>query len=287
MTKSHHKGGNTKNLTHNQQSPDYKNYYNTRHYNTGHYNTGHSRTFATKRPDADMQIYITDEVKQKLDLYIEHCSTEISGLGRIAHSGSRYLIHDIYLFKQECTGSSSDLDEEDISNFLQECMMTGVDTGEIKLWWHSHADFDVFWSKTDDDTVETFKQAGWMISIVGNKKKEYRVRFDLFEPQRVCLDGLPLKVYRPADQNLVQQIKKEIEEKVTRVQYSGKYGEFSGGFPDLADWWDEDEDEGFRAKPSAYELADHYNAQQADQARQQEGGNNTKRVRVQIQGNQE
>jgi len=158
-------------------------------------------------------------VKQKLDLYIKHCSEEISGLGRVIRQNGKIIITDIILLKQECTSSSSDLDEKELDEFVLSEVEQGRPIEDLKLWWHSHVNMSAFWSSTDTGTIEKLKN-GWCLSIVGNKRGEYKTRVDLFEPFRYCFDDLPLEIIAPADSTLEEAIKTEIEEKVSTRSYN-------------------------------------------------------------------
>jgi len=160
-------------------------------------------------------VFITPSAKQKLDLYIELAEGEISGLGTVTRLGNDFLITEVHLLEQECTGASTDLSAEDVSRFLLESVRTGLDPSQLKLWWHSHAGMGTFWSGTDDATAGRFSN-GWMLSLVGNKRGEYLVRLDLFEPIRLTLDGLEFSVRFEPDAGLRSAIEAEVEAKVKR-----------------------------------------------------------------------
>lgn len=158
-------------------------------------------------------VYITQEVKQRLDLYIQCAAGEISGLGTVERFGAGdFLVTAVHLFEQECTGASTELSQEDVARFLLEAVRNGIDTGTIKLWWHSHCDMECFWSGTDDDTASRFGN-GWMLAVVGNKVGQYRARLDFFEPVRMTLDNLEVRVRQQVDPDLKVEVEAEIAEK--------------------------------------------------------------------------
>lgn len=161
-------------------------------------------------------VYITPEAKQRLDLYIQCADGEISGLGTVARLGNDFLVTTVRLFKQECTGASTELSSEDVSKFLLEAVQSGLDPSTLKLWWHSHVSMSCFWSVTDDATASRFNN-GWMLSLVGNKKGEYLVRLDLFEPIRLTLDRLKFEVRWEPSAELRAEIEAEVREKVREV----------------------------------------------------------------------
>jgi len=163
-------------------------------------------------------VYITPEAKQRLDLYIQCADYEISGLGTVTRLGNDFLVKTVHLFEQECTGASTDLSVEDISKFLLKAVRSGLAPETLKFWWHSHGSMGVFWSGTDDGTAEKFNN-GWMLSAVGNKRGEYLVRLDLYEPIRLTLDGLRFEVREPENPALRAEIETEIRTKVKFVTY--------------------------------------------------------------------
>lgn len=179
------------------------------------------------------RVLITPEAKQRLDMYISLCNEEISGLGRVSRFGNDFLIEEVLLFSQEVTAGSTDLEEEDVSNFLLESVQAGLDPANLKLWWHSHVNGGCFWSGTDEGTAGRFAN-GWMISVVGNKRGEYKVRIDLYEPVRITVDELDLQVYQAENFELRTRIQAEIAQKVRRkvvIQPASRFAGFQGGSP--------------------------------------------------------
>jgi hypothetical protein len=158
-------------------------------------------------------IYITPKAKEILDTYIDIVESEVSGLGKVKVENGRIVVTDIYLLRQECDGVSTELNQEDVAKFLEEMVIKGEDTSDLKLWWHSHANMNVFWSVDDDDCIERF-QNGWMVSIVGNKVGEYLARFDLYNPVRFAEEKIELVVDWSTNENKRKKLEKEVKEKV-------------------------------------------------------------------------
>ena len=190
------------------------------------------------------KILISEEAKEKLDLYIEHCDIEISGLGEIIkQEDGTYLITDLFLFEQSCTGASTSLKSGDIAKFANERINQGLDVSHLNLWWHSHVNMGTFWSSTDEEAINTLDMA-FMVSIVGNKKGDYLMRYDLFEPVRIEIDHIPLEVQssKKEESELSKSIRKEIESKVSgHFQSFGSksryrnyaYDEWDDCYPDI------------------------------------------------------
>lgn len=157
-----------------------------------------------------LTIYITPWAKMKLDAYIDAVTTEISGLGKAVVRDKAIYIEDIYLLKQESGGSDTDLDQQAIAEFMMELMEKGEDIASLKVWWHSHANMNVFWSGTDSDTAKKFGN-GWMVSVVGNRRGEYKCRLDVYDPIYIFDENALFAIELPT---LTKEMKSSIDEEV-------------------------------------------------------------------------
>lgn len=160
-------------------------------------------------------VWMTREVRDMLELYILSTAGEISGLGKAVITQGDILITDIYLLRQKCSPTFTELDKEDVNKFLYDMLEHDEDPSEIKLWWHSHASMDVFWSPTDDGTAEGFGN-GWMLSLVSNKHGDYLARLDMYEPFKVTIDNLLVRTLPTGNTRFRKAIEDEISEKVSK-----------------------------------------------------------------------
>jgi proteasome lid subunit RPN8/RPN11 len=189
-------------------------------------------------------IYITPYAKQKMDLYITLCKDEISGFGTVSSSHLEegfLLIDNVFIFEQECSGSHSDMSSEDVSKFIVEAVNNGIDPGNIKIFWHSHANSGVFWSGTDNNCIEELSDS-WLISIVGNHKGQYLTRLDIFNLGRITIDELRLVIAHEENDSLKEQIEKEIKEKVSKsktVFVQPKYAGYNTAWQEKNSNWNE------------------------------------------------
>lgn len=124
-------------------------------------------------------------------MYIECCPVEIGGLGEVELRGDRFIVTDLFLIAQRGTPSETELDTQDISSFLSQCLAQDRDPALIRVWWHSHAEADVHWSLTDQKTIKGFL-GDYLISIVGNKRGEFLCRLDTPAPAPQTIEDLPL-----------------------------------------------------------------------------------------------
>jgi len=157
------------------------------------------------------EISIKQDVYRKINAYADLCHNEISALGSVSIVNNKILIDDVFLFEQVVSGSSTILSQEDVSKFMCDYIRKGKDPSKLKFWWHSHVNMETFWSGTDTNTIDHFS-SDWMISMVSNKRNEFKLRLDLFTPFRMYMDDLPLNVDYDKSFNTI--IREEINAKV-------------------------------------------------------------------------
>jgi hypothetical protein len=155
---------------------------------------------------------------RKFRAFIDNCQDEISGLGFVESVDGVFHVKDVVLLKQQVSAATTDLDSGAISAYMLECINSGIDVSKLKLWWHSHAAMNVFWSGTDDDTIAGLSNS-WMLSIVGNHKGDVLARVDVYEPLRITVDVQGVEYSPCEDQKFTEAIKSEISSKVTRKTY--------------------------------------------------------------------
>ena len=159
-------------------------------------------------------IYILPLAKIKLDAYVRFAEGEISGLGKVGRLGrEELLIEDILLFDQECTPSSTKLDQGKIADFLVDMIESGEDPSCIRLWWHSHADIGSCWSAKDDETICGFNNE-WMVSLVTNFAGDYLCRVDAFVPVQMTVYETLFRVYLETPKDILTSLQAEVTAKV-------------------------------------------------------------------------
>ena len=172
------------------------------------------------------KVFILPEVKERMQAYIDHCKFEISGLGMVEEREEGLVITEIFLLEQEGSGGSTTLDPAALAKFVTELALKGVDTSKLKFWWHSHVNFQCFWSGTDHACMDAFGVKDYFIATVGNKKGESRTRIDVYGDLRMFKDDVPLRVLPTAESiQMEKEVKAEIKEKVKEIAViPGKWG---------------------------------------------------------------
>jgi len=166
-----------------------------------------------------LQVIFKEKAIKKIEYFTQLAPGEISGLGKVEKQGDKFIIEDVYLLKQTNSAAYTELDSEAINDFLIDMMSKGEDLSKIKLWWHTHANFSVFWSGTDKDTIDKFANESYFISLVTNKAGDYKIRFDFHAPDRLTFDDIPHVVDFTDDNDLKRQCEEEFNQKVKTRLY--------------------------------------------------------------------
>lgn len=149
---------------------------------------------------------------QKMMAYVQACPTEINGFGYIERAGNTFFLDEVFILDQVVTMGSADVREEALLQHLCELTSAGEDAGKMRFQWHSHVNMDVYFSKTDRDTIENYA-GDWMISLVANKFGEYKVRLDVFKPFRVWTP-VDVTIRAAIDPDTASSCQQEIRDKV-------------------------------------------------------------------------
>jgi len=164
------------------------------------------------------RILIPAQAFERLKLYIQLCPSEVGGLGTVESHQGNLFVTSISLIRQRASDVDTELDPEAIADHLLHILKQAGNLSAVRLWWHSHAEGQIFWSKTDEETIQSLR-IDPLLSIVGNKRREFRCRLDLFSPDRITLDSLPLLPLPndlPADpDSLRREVLAELREKLS------------------------------------------------------------------------
>ena len=167
-----------------------------------------------------MELILKKDPALKLKYFVDIADGEISGMAKSVYDeeNDEIIVEDLIIFEQECTAATTDISDESMAKFLFELSKNGEDPSHWNLWWHSHADMDVFWSGTDDATIqEHIGTNDYLISLVANKKGELKARLDVFPTDKSHFKKVMFKTYdlipkREEDEITNLEAKAEIEE---------------------------------------------------------------------------
>lgn len=158
-------------------------------------------------------LIIVEEAYLKMKYFVENCNTEISGLGKIREKSDSLELYDVEIFEQNVSATHSDLDTKTLAKFLNEKTLTKESVKDYKAWWHSHVNMEVFFSLTDEYTINISREFPYLVSIVMNKLHDIEARLDIYSPLRITI---PLKIEIEVKDNKEIEIlcKQEIQKKV-------------------------------------------------------------------------
>ena len=124
------------------------------------------------------EILFTNEVLLKYRMIVNEVDTEIGWLSlvREIEPKEKYIVYDVIIPKQEVTGVTTELDEDDLTKIGYS--MPPDKFEDVRCWCHSHVNMAVNPSGTDEQTFEQFYQhCPYFIRVICNKKDEMRVDF--------------------------------------------------------------------------------------------------------------
>src|ERR1035437_3075176 len=133
--------------------------------------------------DFDIKLILPLDSYRKIMAYAQVCEEEISGFADVSFDKEKMalVVGEVYLLKQEVTGGTTDLDEEDIAKFTHE-MIKGGSTQLPRMWWHSHVNMSAFFSGTDTSTMDYLENDSYTVALVVNKNREMKCTFILWKP---------------------------------------------------------------------------------------------------------
>lgn len=147
-------------------------------------------------------ILITPIAYVDIILAIDICPVEVSGLGDVERHGDEWRIESAVVIPQTCGFASTRFDELAYNRYLAKLAKQGrtLEVDSTHLWWHSHVNDKARFSLIDLDYIEnTFgknvpcsAKNPWLVSIVGNKSHRLDVSLDIFRPEYIRYEHIPI-----------------------------------------------------------------------------------------------
>lgn len=163
-----------------------------------------------------LNVVISPEVWGKVNVWVQHCDGEVSGMGKVQRKGNTLFVTEAYLLDQVSTGSETELDPSAVAKLMTE---TITDGGDLTWWWHSHANMDVFWSGTDHKQINELSKNNYVLATVFNKKKEmlsaYRQGGDTYLPD-LFINKVETNVGVVISNEVTEQLQKLADSKVKK-----------------------------------------------------------------------
>jgi proteasome lid subunit RPN8/RPN11 len=170
-------------------------------------------------------IYIYPSIWDKILTYsrltYEKYKTEVGGMSPVIRHGDKWIITDAHILKQETTGTETQLDKQELANYMAKVSSDNIkmveDNSLMFLWWHTHPNFGATMSGTDWSTINDYSKNGDGMALVVNNDGEYELILSIKSPFKLDLN-CELKKYYETES--FEDLDKEIDTLVTATRYS-------------------------------------------------------------------
>ncbi len=164
-----------------------------------------------------LKILFPLEIYTKMLAYAQASNGEISGFGKtkLSKDNSKIKILDIRIFRQKVTQAHTELAADSLHDFYYSLIQQNEDPSRWNLWWHSHNDFEVFFSEIDINTISSLSKDTTLLSICINKAGELTGRLDVNGESSYNEEDIEFVLIPPKD--LMSKIKNEVKQKVKYV----------------------------------------------------------------------
>jgi proteasome lid subunit RPN8/RPN11 len=213
----------------------------------------------TSGQESPLKVLMPEAVWQKMMGYVNACDYEINGFGYVERlDESTAQVEDVFILKQAVNAGSAVTEPDEIASHISQMIAQGKDTSALRFQWHSHVHMQAYFSGTDTGTIDAYTNCDWMISLVANKREEFAIRLDVYQPFRFTIPA-KLKVFSPTNDEIARACAQEVKEKVSvrtygrppafwrhspKSAWSGWSGWGDGTKRDLALWKNNEGEEG-------------------------------------------
>ena len=119
----------------------------------------------------------------------EEDKNEISGLmTAVPQEDGRFKLGDVRILKQKNSGTNTELDADAVAEYTMKFGMKYNNPNMKFVWWHSHHTMGAFWSGTDENEIDEWKNNSFSLALVINLKEEYKFRVSVWNN-----NGLPIE----------------------------------------------------------------------------------------------
>ena len=165
------------------------------------------------------EVYIERENFDKIISYAkcayDKYKSEIGGMAVCIELEDKWIIQDPVILKQEISGGNCELDKTALAKYYTEYGMKYKNTNYRFLWWHSHHTMGAFWSSTDLEAIDEFKEGDLSFALVVNLKREYVMRVSVWKPVEIHKDVTLEVVNNSVDESIEKEVDKLCEKEVS------------------------------------------------------------------------
>ena len=146
--------------------------------------------------NSKIAIKVEQHVRDKMQGWCDAANSEVSGWFLVKPQDSSFYVYDVFLPEQKCSSGYTKIDgyaTGRLYGYLRR--KYGLDgMTSMKGWWHTHYNFGVGWSGTDNNQIKSTLELAedYTVSIVINQAGDWLGRFDTLIPIRATIDEIPL-----------------------------------------------------------------------------------------------
>tara|TARA_Y100000310_G_scaffold89856_1_gene86963 strand:+ start:2253 stop:3182 length:930 start_codon:yes stop_codon:yes gene_type:complete len=122
-----------------------------------------------------------------------------------------WIVTDPVIIQQEVTGSTCDLDKDELANYYCNAAKKHANKNFRFCWWHSHHNMGVFWSGTDIKGIDEYSDGDFSFALVVNLKRENKFRISMWNPF-VMHEDTTLEILGQKRPSVPKKILDEVEE---------------------------------------------------------------------------
>jgi len=146
---------------------------------------------------------------------------ECSGMGLVerednADGSVDFVIKEVFLPNQYNSGGRTDIPDEEMNKLNTELVIDGKDTSKLQFHWHSHVDFGVFHSGTDDENYDDLQTGDYLVSLVVNNAGDMLGSVHIYKPLRI--DVCNIEVETPSQWEVDDLLEEKLDTNVKRVK---------------------------------------------------------------------
>lgn len=172
---------------------------------------------------SDIKVVFKKQVWNDLWGWCRAGKSEVSGMGEVEQKDDKtFYVHKAWLPKQKGSDGFTEITPEGRAWLIRETLARKTGRG-LHLWWHTHYNFDPFWSVTDIENIQTIlgtKGMDWLVSIVLSQKDTYTCRIDTNKPFRIGFDRALVNTDKTRASFNKTRYAKEVKENVETYAYT-------------------------------------------------------------------
>lgn len=167
------------------------------------------------------KIIISEKAALKMHSIVAYSQKEVGWLGIVEEKQDNiFYIEDVYLFEQKVTATTTEISAASIMEFAEKIISADPVGGiskvnKIRMWGHSHVNFAVEASITDDRQMDVFQRNGckYFIRLICNKPGNMKIDFFDYQEEMIYENVLwSIFMNNEYELNIISELKTKVTE---------------------------------------------------------------------------